>query len=226
MSPNPNPDPRVVYAERFIQYDESGRPYVKRPVKKVNGDVEYRIRYGDVVDCIECGTTYLKVNSKAMGYCSRSCAKKGKPIRHTKITKKALRERCDKLFSMAIREKGECERCGSTYYPDLQCAHIISRKYLSTRWDWDNAFCLCKGCHYWGHGNPVEWELFVEDKIGPKKHAALKKRALEFLKPDVFTYQAIYERMEVLLEQKSGLPREELYSQYVKRASEKMKEWR
>lgn len=59
---------------------------------------------------------------------------------------------CDTLFSQIVRARGVCLRCGKT--ADLQCSHIVSRGYLATRWNEQNAICACKGCHHWQHMNP------------------------------------------------------------------------
>lgn len=219
------PDPIAAFAERFVQYTEDGRPFVERLSRKVDGSVVTRRRYGVVVACLECGQRYLKVNKSAEGYCSRSCARKGKPTtQKTKpMSKKAWKERCDRLFSMAIRERGSCERCGASYYPDLQCAHIVSRKYLGVRWDWDNAFCLCKGCHYWGHANPLEWDEFVESKIGADAYADIKRRARAWTASGrKVDYSSLLERMEVLLERESGIERPEAFVEYTYRQRQRM----
>lgn len=80
---------------------------------------------------------------------------------------KTLKNRADALFSQIIRARGVCERCGRRP-PEitLQCAHILSRKYTATRWLETNALSLCVGCHHWGHMNPVEWGIFLEDDAG------------------------------------------------------------
>lgn len=83
-----------------------------------------------------------------------------------------VRSALDNLFRMFIlhRAGGACERCGRAggAFADnkegavrLQVAHFKSRRIEHTRWDPDNAACLCKGCHFqWGHHQPdqfVEW---------------------------------------------------------------------
>jgi hypothetical protein len=218
----------AIYGERFVQYDEkSGRPYVDRLVRKVDGTVVTRRRYGDLVDCLECGGTFLKVNKGSDGYCSRSCGRKGKPAPRKKESKSALKLKCDKLFSIAVREVGSCERCGASFYPDLQCAHVVSRKYLGVRWDRDNAFCLCKGCHYWGHANPLEWDEFVESKLGADGYADIKRRARAFTtgtkKMTLDSYRVLLERMEVLVEEATGEERPDSFVQYTYRQSERVK---
>lgn len=57
----------------------------------------------------------------------------------------------DTLYSKIIRfDKERCERCQHT--AALQCAHIMSRRHLSTRWMLEpvkNAVALCSACHDW-----------------------------------------------------------------------------
>jgi len=95
------------------------------------------------------------------------------------------------LFSLRIREGGRCECCGETMH--LQCAHVFSRRYLSTRWDFQNAMCLCRGCHVRYTHRPLEWEQFVIGKIGAGVYASLKRKALEICKPD---YDEIIKQLE------------------------------
>ena len=65
-----------------------------------------------------------------------------------------LIKECDELFSKIVKSKVYCERCGKT--TTLQAAHIVSRKALGIRWNFDNAFCLCWNCHFhFAHKEPL-----------------------------------------------------------------------
>jgi hypothetical protein len=76
-----------------------------------------------------------------------------------KISRKSIIAKLDKLTSEQVRAKGACERCGKT--TTLQAAHIYSRNYKHLRWDMENLICLCSGCHFWWHLNPVEAIIWV-----------------------------------------------------------------
>ena len=95
-----------------------------------------------------------------------------------KINKTRLKRQADTLFARIVRQDGACRKCGKT--TQLQCAHIISRSYHSTRWSLDNAMCLCQGCHMYFTHHPVEWEIFVLKCIGEEAYKDLKKRALKY----------------------------------------------
>lgn len=72
-----------------------------------------------------------------------------------KTPRQKIITKLDKLFSQKVRSKGFCERCGKE--SNLQCAHIYSRRNKRLRWDFENALCLCAGCHlYWWHLEPAE----------------------------------------------------------------------
>lgn len=93
--------------------------------------------------------------------------------------RKKLIKRCDDLFSKQVRTRGECEKCGQTVR--LSCAHIISRTYMATRWDQDNALCLCSGCHLFWHKEPILASRWLEqkwpgrfDKLNLKRQAITK----------------------------------------------------
>jgi GTP-binding protein EngB required for normal cell division len=69
----------------------------------------------------------------------------------------------DREFSLIIRSIGYCENCFKTPPTvQLQCAHIISRRYSNTRADLRNAFSLCAGCHRRYTDHPLEFAKFCE----------------------------------------------------------------
>ena len=93
-----------------------------------------------------------------------------------KPSKKTLRNKMDKLCSEMVRARGRCDRCGKTQ--NLQCAHIISRSHLATRWSLDNLLCLCPDCHInFAHKNPLAFADWVRGKIGEEKYDLLKEVA-------------------------------------------------
>ena len=113
---------------------------------------------------------------------------KKKPKKPSKTT---LMNRADKLFSLQIRERdGACVVCHGKH--NLQCGHIVSRKYRSVRWDEDNAVTLCAKCHMYFTNNPVQWRLFIDKRIGADAHLELHHRAAEVWDGD---YDAVFERL-------------------------------
>ena len=82
------------------------------------------------------------------------------------------KNKATKLHSELVRARGQCEKCGST--ENLQCAHIISRRYSHTRCRLDNAFCLCAGCHMRFTEWPLEFARFVQNTIGINGYMELK----------------------------------------------------
>jgi len=102
-------------------------------------------------------------------------------------SKKALKAKADRLFSEWVRSQGKCEWCGSGGY--LQCAHIFTRHYLSTRYSPINAVCLCSGCHRRAHAQPVEFVEFIKDYLGEDIYEELRYEAkvrIEKATPDFF----------------------------------------
>jgi hypothetical protein len=82
------------------------------------------------------------------------------------------KDKATKLHAELVRARGSCERCGTT--ENLQCAHIISRRYSQTRCRLDNAFCLCAGCHMRFTEWPLEFARFVQNQIGINGYMELK----------------------------------------------------
>jgi len=114
-----------------------------------------------------------------------------------------LRDKCDILFSKIVRSRGFCRKCGTR--KQLQCAHIVSRSYKVTKWNLDNAFCLCKSCHTYFTWRPLEWDIFVIQQIGKKKYEDLKKLALTHLnlnykKRTKEGYEKLYEELKKQLD--------------------------
>jgi hypothetical protein len=100
------------------------------------------------------------------------------------------RDSLDDLFSEYIRKRamkrvGGCERgaalglkCGKKKsYFELECSHIWGRGDKSVRYDPDNAFGLCPGCHMYFTSHPIEHSEFVLQQLGQERFDLLRIRA-------------------------------------------------
>jgi len=99
------------------------------------------------------------------------------------------RDKVDKLFSHAIRERDNwtCQRC-QKYFPEgigrkhIHCSHIFSRRHRATRWEPYNAVAHCFKCHEYLGGNPVifnawareYWGDYIVDMLDEKHNNILK----------------------------------------------------
>lgn len=90
-----------------------------------------------------------------------------------KQTKSSLTRKLDKECSRIVRQR-PCDKCGLIDYEKRQCAHIFSRTYRSVRWFMDNLLCLCAGCHFWAHRNPILFTEWVKTYLGEEKYQNLK----------------------------------------------------
>jgi hypothetical protein len=106
--------------------------------------------------------------------------------------KKNIKKQCDKLWSEIIRSIGQCERCGRTD-KKLEAAHIYSRRYANTRHDLENGICLCTGCHFWAHQNPVDFTHWIEERIGRDKLDDLREKKERVSKVD---YNLVVEHLK------------------------------
>ncbi len=97
---------------------------------------------------------------------------------------KGAKARADKYFSLIVRSRGRCERCGTTDYSRLQCAHIVSRRYSATRCDETNAWCLCAGEHMELTLDPYKHVQVAIQTRGEDGYAALRQKALSGVRPD------------------------------------------
>ena len=94
--------------------------------------------------------------------------------------KKPNKKQLDDLAREVIRLRDKvCRKCGSTSY--LQVAHVISRSNHAIRWDLDNLFLLCAGCHTMrrdsAHHDPLGFAEWVKEQLGQEKYEALRMRA-------------------------------------------------
>lgn len=79
---------------------------------------------------------------------------------------RSLKKRADALFSINVRQYGQCQlrgldkvKCSSV----LQCAHIETRGNMALRYDQQNALCICAGHHIWYTYHPTAFnELILE----------------------------------------------------------------
>lgn len=95
-----------------------------------------------------------------------------------KTTKaKRAKGKADRIFSILVRLRRRCEKCGQTDRSKLQTAHIIGRRYSATRTDERNAWCLCAGCHLRLTDHPDEHVAFIFETIGPELFEELKAKA-------------------------------------------------
>jgi hypothetical protein len=72
------------------------------------------------------------------------------------------------------RDNGTCRHCGK---PAQDWSHVYSRRYKWLRWDLDNSFASCKGCHLWWHGKPLDASMWWAGEIGVLAHSRLVERA-------------------------------------------------
>ena len=104
-----------------------------------------------------------------------------------KPSRKSLKNRADKLFSLSIRAFGSCQlqgkdkiKCSSV----LQCAHIVGRANMRLRWDIWNVLCICSGHHWWYTNNPEAWREIIKKEF-PDSWKYVNKHRTEIWKGTV-----------------------------------------
>jgi hypothetical protein len=68
---------------------------------------------------------------------------------------------------------------------NLQCAHLISRRYFAVRWDPKNAVALCVIHHKQFTEDPLGWDDWCEQHLGPLGWTNLKLTARRGGMPDL-----------------------------------------
>ncbi len=108
---------------------------------------------------------------------------------------KGAKKKCDALASRLVRARGFCQNCGERDYRQLQCCHIVSRRYSATRCDLDNLLCLCATDHFRFTNWPLEFAEFVINQIGEDGYQRLVAKSQSRLKAD---WEAELERLASL----------------------------
>lgn len=96
-----------------------------------------------------------------------------------KSLRRIKRSNADIAFSLCVRLRANCtcERCGEKFpmnaMAHLHCSHNYSREYQQVRYHPDNAFALCKDCHWWFSRNKVEATAWKNEKLGEQRQQAL-----------------------------------------------------
>jgi len=112
------------------------------------------------------------------------------------------RDKMDIVFSKLIRlrDRHRCRRCGRADRK-LDCAHIESRRHSATRWDPDNALCLCFACHRWfdGEGSRRDTDQFAEGILGEQLYADIRQKARAVKKWKKGEKEALYQDLKAQL---------------------------
>lgn len=128
--------------------------------------------------------------------CSRLRCKK--PVRFFEWCAMHSRKEADRLFSLYIRHRDrKCQVCSLP--TDLQCAHLISRRYLAVRWLPQNAVALCIFDHKRYTENPLAWDRWCSERLGAEAWDKLKFRAERGGMPDLgLTIEELREALKVV----------------------------
>ena len=91
------------------------------------------------------------------------------------MTVSKLKKELDKWFSLYIRlreatDEGlvQCFTCGNvnSYKVGMQNGHIMSRQFMSTRYDEQNCQVQCVGCNMFKFGEQFKFSLALDYKYG------------------------------------------------------------
>ena len=109
------------------------------------------------------------------------------------------RGKATRLHAEVVRARGRCEAKGwngLTCSKQLQCAHIISRRYAATRCDPTNAYCMCAAHHRYFTEWPYEFHRFIEATIGPNAYDDLRARAMAGVKTNDAYWQSWIDQLQ------------------------------
>lgn len=123
----------------------------------------------------------------------RRSTKPRKRASNRRRSRLSLRKECDRRFAVAIKDRDgwACRACGTPF--NVQCAHIVSRRYHATRWLMANAVTLCSKHHMKWTNDPLGWDAWVEERIGFAGYNELKRMARQGVAH--IDYQAILDSL-------------------------------
>jgi len=111
----------------------------------------------------------------------------------TKFKSRKFIKILDREYSVLVRSKGFCEKCGKE--EGLQCCHIIPRTNMTLRWDIFNAISMCMRCHlFWQHKNPLEFTEWFEKKY-PARYLYLMENRNKIIKRTKEDYEEIFKNI-------------------------------
>ena len=116
--------------------------------------------------------------------------------------KKIRNKKLDTVFSLLVRGRVNdiCENCGKA--TGLQdCAHIVSRRSVATRWHPLNAVDLCRSHHMYFTERPFDWVDWCKEKFGEKLIDELRLVANHPVKWTAAVRMDIFKHYEHELEQ-------------------------
>ena len=73
--------------------------------------------------------------------------------------RRAMGARCDALWAKIVRTQVICQ--GGCGYSSMEAAHIVPRRFRSTRWMIDNGRALCRACHAFYTNHEAAWRAFI-----------------------------------------------------------------
>jgi len=115
-----------------------------------------------------------------------------------RYSSKSIKGKLDKLVGNFFRSK-PCD-----YYltnPEHKCkgnlewCHIKTRRYLSTRWLYINAFTLCSKAHRYFTDHPDEFIKWIEQNF-PDRLETLQKEFNKMPKVDKMYLEELYEKLQ------------------------------
>jgi hypothetical protein len=99
-------------------------------------------------------------------------SKKKKPNYRERMKK--LEKTLDSSWSILVRSKGMCEKCGSS--SSLSAHHAFGRRHRATRWDLYNGVALCYPCHiHWSHRDPCSFAEWFRKRVGDDQYNRLSE---------------------------------------------------
>ena len=129
---------------------------------------------------------------------------KQKIKKEKKISDSTLRKLWRECLLIIYNNK--CAVCGEIEGGEnLQCHHIIPRKYVLTRWDLNNGIVVCKKCHRFLHTlNGIAY--LIENYIGFKYLLRIEKEDLTtFLKQNKTTTQQHFKQQHEYMKKRKEL---------------------
>ena len=84
-----------------------------------------------------------------------------------------------------LARDGRCQVEGRAHVGGLQWAHGIRRGRMLTRWQPDNSWALCAGCHTFMANRPEAWTAWMMKRLSEERYGELLAFSLRDLDVDL-----------------------------------------
>ena len=121
---------------------------------------------------------------------------------------KDLQKEADRLFSLLVRQHNSedglifCCTCKKQMpWRESHCGHFMSRRHISTRYEFKNTAPQCTGCNTYQFGRQFEFGLYLDAKYGKGTAEEMLSKSNQTVKKTQADYQILIDWLKKTLKE-------------------------